>query len=67
MRTTAGSNQAFIAEVTDRADRYVVGRRDSRGPATLARAGDIDPHSLALKRTTIYWLAGSRAQDEDLF
>jgi hypothetical protein len=60
-------NLAYIAEDTVRSDRYVVGRRDSRGPANLARGGDIDTHSLALKTTTVYWLAGGRAQDEDLF
>jgi hypothetical protein len=60
-------NIAWIAEDTDRSDRYVVGRRDSRGRDVLARGAGIDPHSLAVRRSTLYWLQDGRAQDADLY
>ena len=58
---------AWIADDQRHANRYSVGRRDSRGIKILDSSADMEPRSLAWTGTTIYWIAHGEPQDQDLY
>lgn len=52
---------AWITDTVQSADRYQVHAVDASGERMLASGSDIDPHSLALAGSTLYWTDGGKA------
>jgi hypothetical protein len=51
---------AWIVDTVQKDERYQVHAVDKAGSRVLATGSDIDPHSLALAGSTLYWTEGGR-------
>ena len=57
---------AWITDTVQSENRYQVHALDKTGARTLAVGSNIDPNSLALAGSTLYWMQGGKPESTPL-